>query len=147
MFLICLQGMNFWQRMAGFQGMFFICLWRYEFLTKDGWIFSMPFICLWGMNFWWRVDEFQGVFFICLQGMNFWWRMDEFQGIEIHTLKVRFSNCRDTIYVMQIMLNGWIWGVWKVSKYLWNSVDGFSHFKDEYLTVEGWMWLKLWGLL
>ena len=35
---------------------------------------------------------------------------------------------------MTFMLNGWVSGVWKVPKCVWNSVDGFSHFLDEYPT-------------
>jgi hypothetical protein len=34
-------------------------------------------------------------------------------------------------YMMKFILNEWIGGVWKCTKCLWNSVDGFSHFKDD----------------
>ena len=37
-FFIHLWGMNFWQRTDEHYCMFFICLWECEFLTQNGWI-------------------------------------------------------------------------------------------------------------
>ena len=97
------QGVNLWQRMVEFWGMFFICLRGVNFWWRIDEFQGIFFICLWGVNFWQTIDEFQGTFFICLWSVNFWWILKYvfhmFTGVWISDKEwMNFKVCFSYVY-------------------------------------------------